>query len=208
MASDSTTYLPGQPPSKPRPLARYLPPIAEGIASSFLRARLPSKADGQELPWVLDPFGAAPWLAVEMAQAGYRVLVAANNPVGRFLLEMAADPPALPELRAALAELAAARKGEERLEPHIRSLYQTTCNECGQEVMAEAFLWDRGVPGNAGSGPVPYAKVYNCPQCNASGEYPVTDEDIARAAQFSATGLHRARALERGFQRRSGPVPR
>jgi hypothetical protein len=39
--------------------------------------------------WLLDPFGFAPQLAIEAARSGYRVLVTANNPITRFLLEMA-----------------------------------------------------------------------------------------------------------------------
>src|SRR4030067_2987898 len=108
----SLFFLPGGRPAHPSLLARYLPPIAEGVATAWLRAHAEPGA------WVLDPFGAAPWVTVEGARAGYRVLVAANNPVARFLLELATHPPGEVELRAALAELAATRKGEERLGPH------------------------------------------------------------------------------------------
>jgi hypothetical protein len=118
------------------------------------------------------------------------VLVAANNPITRFLLELAANPPTHDELRAALADLGAARKGEERLEPHIRSLYIITCDGCGQQIQVEAFLWDRG-------GSAPYARIYHCQHCGTGGEHPATEGDAARAAEFAGGGLHRARALER-----------
>lgn len=138
---------------------------------------------------MLDPFGASPRLALEVARAGYRLLVAANNPVTRFLLEMVAQPPGEAELRAALAELAAAFKGEERIEPHIRSLYETECAACGQTVTAEAFLWER-------QGPTLYGRIYHCANCGDAGERPASENDINRAAHLAA-GLHRARALER-----------
>ena len=134
---ESLVFLPGWKPAHPGLLSRYLPPIAEGVATAWLRAHARPGA------WVLDPFGAAPGVTVEAARAGNRVLVAANNPVARFLLELATHPPDEVELRAALAELAAARKGEERLEPHIRGLYRTTCAQCEQTVTAQAFLWER-----------------------------------------------------------------
>jgi len=165
-------------------LARFLPPLPEGIAETWLEPRLPPGS------WVLDPFGAAPALAVEAARAGYRVVVAANNPVGRFLLEIHAQPPGEGDLQAALAELASARRGEERLEPYLRSLYQTHCAQCGQEVMAEAFLWERDAL-------APYARIYHCPACGDEGERPATQFDAAQASHFTAAGLHRARALER-----------
>jgi len=175
-----------------------LPPIPEGVISTWLQAL----SDKMEQTWVLDPFGAAPKVAIEAARAGYSVLVAANNPISRFLLEMAAHPPNESELRSALAELAASRKGDERLEPHIRSLYLTRCDQCGKEVEVEAFLWDRGdsiggTDKTIPTVPVPYARIYHCPYCNANGEFPVIDMDITHAAQFSGSSLHRARALER-----------
>ncbi len=183
-------FLPGAASANPGPLARYLPPIPEGIVTEWLQSSLPPSPNGVTPAWILDPFGTAPSLIIEAAQAGYRVLVAANNPVARFLIEMSANPPSASDLQAALAELAGAFKGSERLEPHIRSLYQTACSNCGQPVMAEAFLWER-------TGPSPFAAIYTCPYCGSSGEHPVSLKDINRAAQFGSGGLHHARALER-----------
>ena len=186
---DSFVYLPGDEPEKPAPLQRFLPEIPEGVATAFLAAH--SGAGGLSRGgWVLDPFGASPQLAAEVAARGYRTLVAVNNPVARFLLELAADPPSRAELRAALAELGAARKGSERLETHLQSLYLTNCTKCQKEVPAEAFVWERS------SGAL-VARIYHC-ACGDSGEHPAADSDLKRAAALAATdGLHRARALER-----------
>ncbi len=129
-------------------------------------------------------------MVIEAARAGYRVLVSANNPIARCLLEMAACAPGEEDLQAALAELAASHRGDERIEPHIRSLYMTECAGCGRPVMAEYFLWERGAS-------APYARFYRCPQCGDEGERPATHEDVKRAEQFASGGLHRARALER-----------
>lgn len=177
-------YLPGDDRGDLRPLSRYLPPVPSGVAASFL-ARYAGPAT-----WVLDPFCAAPSLAVEMARAGKKVLVAVNNPITRFLLELEANPPSRSDLQAALAELAATRKGDERLETHLRSLYLTRCAQCGQMVPAEAFLWEKG-------GAQPVGRLYRC-SCGASGEFPIEEADLARAAQSAAAdNLHRSRALER-----------
>jgi len=186
---DSLIYLPGDEPEKPAPLARYLPPIPEGVAATFLAQHF--GLDGlKSTAWVLDPFGAAPCLATEIAANGYRTLVAVNNPVTRFLLEMAANPPSQVDLRAALAELAAARKGDERLETHLQSLYLTACKRCQRQIPADAFVWERATGALA-------ARIYHCP-CGDSGEHPTTEADQRLAARMAATdGLHRARALER-----------
>jgi hypothetical protein len=185
--TDTIPFIPGKTPSKISPLGRYLPPIPYGVAAAWLSRHVPPGS------WLLDPFGASPRVAVEAGRAGYRVLVAANNPVARYLLEKTANPPEADKLRAALAELSAAYKGTERIEPHIQSLYQTECAQCGQTITAEAFLWERDAS-------APFGRIYRCPHCNDVGEHPATPQDAERARRFSsgpAGSLHRARALER-----------
>lgn len=177
-------YIPGHPPGIRLPLARYLPPVPAGVAASWLEGHIPPEG------LVLDPFGAAPWLDIEIARAGYRLLVAANNPITRFLLQVLATPPGLDELQAALAALAVARKGEERIEPHILSLYHTTCDHCAATISAQAFVWEKDAP-------APYARLYRCPHCETEGEFPANEADKANAARFAAPGPHHARALER-----------
>lgn len=186
--SRSFPYLSGTLPASTGLLARYLPRLPGGVASDWLKQRLPSGS------WVLDPFGTSPPLVLEMARAGYRVLVSANNPIARHLLELAAAPPSKTDLEVALAELASAHRGDERIEPHIRALYQTECSRCGATVEADYFLWERQAP-------APYARYYKCPACQDEGERTITTADVERAAQFSTTGLHRARALERVARR-------
>ncbi len=177
-------FFPGTPDTKPELLSHYLPPIPRGVVSTWLEMNIPPGS------WILDPFGASPRIAVEAARLGYRVMVAANNPIARFLIEFEADQPNQGELKAALAELAASYVGNERLEPHIRSLYSTYCAHCGQIVSADTFLWEHDKPS-------PYARIYTCPSCGDSGEHPCTTNDAAQASKFSSSGLHRARALER-----------
>lgn len=177
-------YLVGQQDLIKSLLSRYLPPIPNGIASSWLENRLPAGS------WILDPFGASPHIPVEIARQGYKVLVTANNPISRFLIEFAARPPQRDDMRTALATLAASRKGEERLEPHIKNLYSTNCEQCGHEVIAQAYLWEKGANS-------PYAKIYECPNCGDNGERTTSSADETKAERFNQDILHRARALER-----------
>ena len=186
---DRFEYISGDEPGKNVPLARYLPPIPNGVATAFLAAYA-GTGEHKRSDWILDPFGASPWLATEMARQNNRVLVAVNNPVTHFLFELAANPPSQTDLRAALAELAAAHKGDERLETHLQSLYLTECTKCHQQIPAEAFVWERA------SGML-VGRLYHC-QCGDSGEYSVTETDRIHAARQAATdSLHRSRALER-----------
>ena len=190
MSAPAVPFYSGTSSPNPGPLGRYLPPVLEGAAAAWLADNLPVEAGQAQAPWVLDPFGVSPKVCVEAARRGYRVLVSANNPIARFLIEMAANPPSEADLQAALAELAASSRGEERMEPHIRGLYTTSCNQCSQTVMAEAFLWEKGAAG-------PFARLFTCPNCGAAGEFPATPADAERASHFASAGLHRARALER-----------
>lgn len=162
-----------------------MPPLEEGVAARWLAQHVPAGS------WILDPFGFSPRLVVESARAGYRTLVTVNNPITRFLLEIASDPPSEADFKAALAELSVARKGDERLSAHLQSAYLTTCEKCGAEIHADSYLWRKGENS-------PYARVYTCPQCGDSGERDATPQDAELARKMAATdSLHRSRAFER-----------
>jgi len=182
---DSLPYIPGLKAAEPGPLSRFLPPLEDGTVSTWLSSHVPAHS------WLLDPFGFSPKLVVETARAGYRVLVTVNNPITHFLLELTANPPTEADFKAALADLAVSKKGEERLEAHLQSLYLTRCENCRRELQAEAFLWRKGEE-------APFARIYECKDCGDKGERAVEIDDIDRAKRLAATdGLHRSRALER-----------
>ena len=178
-------YIPGSPANEPGPLSRFLPPLEQGTVATWLSQNAAPSS------WLLDPFGFSPQLPLEAARAGCRILVTVNNPITRFLLELAVDPPAEADFKASLAELAASKKGDERLETHLESLYLTRCQQCGREIQAAAFLWKS-------NGDAPFARIYDCPECGDGGERDATGEDVERARKIAETdALHRSRALER-----------
>ena len=182
---DSQPYIPGTRSADPGPLSRFTPPLEEGVVSRWLPLHATAGS------WILDPFGFSPKLVLEAARTGYRVLVTVNNPITRFLLEMSANPPPEADFKAALADLAVVKKGEERLQGHLLALYITHCGKCEREIQAESFLWRKGED-------APYARVYTCPHCDDSGERVATQDDIDRAMKIKSTdGLHRARSFER-----------
>ncbi len=155
------------------------------MVAAWLSQRVPPTA------WLLDPFGFSTRLPVEAARAGYRVLVTVNNPITHYLLQLEANPPSESDFKAAFAELAASKKGDEHLEAHIRALYVTRCERCGQEIQAQAFLWRKEAD-------APFARIYDCGECGDRGERAATQEDIDRARRIAATdALHRSRAIER-----------
>jgi hypothetical protein len=160
-----------------------MPPLEEGVIKQVLAdERLPAGL-------VLDPFGASPRLVLEAAQSGRAVLVAANNPVTRFVLQHTLQPFKLGELQAALSHLAAIPKDDTRMERFILDLYRSTCTRCGEAISVEFFVWDPELGG-------PTHKVYSCEHCAHTGESPTTEDDWNRALDFSRRGLQHALALE------------
>ena len=94
------------------------------------------------------------------------------------------------EFRAALADLAGIRKGEERLELHIQSLYSTECASCHRQIQAKAFIWQR-------KSQVPDSCLVECPYCGDAGERPINAASEEHLAGLARSNLHRSRALER-----------
>ncbi len=180
----NTPYMRGQSPPPDLPLGRYIPPIPGGMVTDWCREILGPNE------WVLDPFGFNPMLPVEVARAGHPVLVAANNPINAFMLKVIASAPMEEEFIAALQDLAISEKGDERMEPYIRSLYQVNCADCKQQIEADAFLWKKGSD-------QPYASVVACPFCGARGEQTLEGANIQKPQPLPQKHLHFARALNR-----------
>ncbi len=170
---------------RPIPIERFLPPCPAGVMPQSL-------ADTAEASqFILDPFGSNPLLPIELAQNGQRILVACNNPILAFCLRHLAAPAPKEAYLAVVADLASQKRGEERLENHIKALYQTRCAICHQEIQANGFLWRRNES-------APYARLYHCPHCGDDGERPITEEDITRLQPvIRGEKVHRARALSK-----------
>ncbi|MBK8793974.1 MAG: hypothetical protein IPN59_12790 [Holophaga sp.] len=116
------------------------------------------------------------------------------------MLEKIAHPPTQADLRLALAELAASRKGSERLELHLRALYASKCPTCGAAVEVQSFIWERSPnPEQAQQAQTAQmiGRLLTCTVCGANGEFPPSPQDLELAARYASGGLHYARALER-----------
>lgn len=184
MEEVSTSFIPAENDPMPLPLGRFLPPIPVGMVRAWLQERV-SPGD-----WLIDPLGSTPAVPLEAAQAGYRILVASNNPVISFMLEVLASAPKRADFLAALAELGSSRRGDERLEQYLQGMYQTVCDACGQDIQPQAYLWRREEK-------VPFARLYHCPHCGDQGERKITDKDLERLNRIGNDALHRSRAAER-----------
>lgn len=177
-------YIPGITPPPELPLGRFIPPIPRGMVTAWCHQNL------KPGDWVLDPFGFNPLVPIEIAAEGHPVLVTVNNPIQAFILKILASAPQKEELTAALQDLAIEPKGDDRMEPYIRSLYDVNCAICRRKIEAESFLWKKGAE-------TPYAVLVDCPYCGTKGEQTLTAEILESLTPLPPAQLHYARALNR-----------
>jgi len=177
-------YFPNSDQFSTYPLDRFFPPVPEGLITGWLKQRLIS---GRQL---IDPIGASPHLILETARAGYSILVASNNPIISFILNILSRAPRKSDFQLALAELSFHKRGDQRLDNHLRSLYLTECQACKAKIDVEYFLWKKDAS-------QPFAKRINCPVCGMQGEYPLSESDQAILDDIGKTPLHYARAIQK-----------
>jgi len=180
----NVSYIPGSGPPPELPLGRFLPPIPEGMVAAWCQENL---HPGEH---VLEPFGFNPIVPIEIALTGHPVLVTVNNPIHAFMLRVLASAPQRKDLIAALQDLAVTPKGDNRMEPYIRSLYNVRCSDCHRQIEADAFIWRKGEK-------TPYAMLVTCPYCGARGEQTITEETLDNMTPLPPMQLHKARALNR-----------
>lgn len=173
--SPQSIFFSGESFSENYPCARYLPPYYSNSITHIIQYQLFNKGSTPQTTLILDPFGASPFVAIEIARQGFPILVCCNNPINRMLLELFANPPSKEELLPILAEIAGLKKGNIRLETYLRSLYQSVCINCGSSVEVEAYIWEK-----AANEPIHHLsqKKYHCQNCGQSGEFPISEEDL------------------------------
>lgn len=187
----STHFFPGSTKERLLPLDRYLPPYRYGSLKSMLASQKIHNG------WVLDPLGSHPLAAIELAQAGYQVFVASNNPIFSHFYQVLCQSPDRLDIQAALSEFAALRQTGERLEVQIKKKYLSLCPKCSQPVQA-VYLWKKEEE-------KPYAKEVNCPHCLTNEVFPVDEEDFLLLNTLGNVSLHRIRAIQRVGEQVSSP---
>jgi hypothetical protein len=181
---EGIAYTPGLGVPYQLPLSRFLPPLKKGVVGKWLSERAPKGS------WLIDPYGANPALAYEAALAGYRILVACNNPILELILEMITLSTPKETFNSVVADLAVTKKGDERLEGYIQALYDTPCPKCNKLVPATAFVWKKGSS-------QPISRRVNCANCGGEGEYDITSFDLEKLQQIDKSNLQRAWAISR-----------
>ncbi len=173
-------------------LERFLPPYPNGSLSDMLLF------SGIDQGWVLDPIGNQPLSDIELAQAGYQVFVACNNPILAKILQVicAAYPKSL--YQAAIADFGALKLGAERLENQVKKLYISPCPDCLSDQTEVRYLWKKNQS-------FPFAREVSCKNCDLNGVYKLSDMDHENLKQIGNIQLHRMKVLQRIIPGSSDP---
>lgn len=184
MAENQLAYLPPKNGFYTPPLSRFLPPLPREVISTWVQ----DNTETGDL--VIDPLGANPLLAIEIANAGGRVLFARNNPILWLLLEVMASATDKKDIAGIISKLLLSRQSGTTLEDQLKSIYATHCVDCGEELQPYGYIWDEGAQ-------LPVGKIYQCPACGEEGEKPVSEADIQSLKNLGNIGLQRIRAFQR-----------
>ncbi|MCX8062040.1 MAG: hypothetical protein N3D16_05620 [Anaerolineales bacterium] len=191
-SSSLSRFYSGIPFHLPLPLVRFLPPYYRQTATAYYKELVSESSNQGGL--ILDPFGASPFLPIELANAGAAVIVCCNNPILRGYLRVVALAPRQEEFQTVLAEISALKKLDARLETFFRSLYQSNCNNCLSEIEVDAFVWERESSNN--SHRLVY-KQYSCPQCGSEGLFAVMPHDQQREGRLPPRTLIETQAASK-----------
>lgn len=148
--------------------------------------------------YILDPFGQNPCTSLELARAGYRVLVSANNPIAAFVLDVLAAAPSVRDFSQALSALIQnhMRDGS-TIEDYIQAFYQLDCpgplckdRENPGRFEVQTFIWSE-------ESQQPVLAIGACPVCGLEGEIELTAETLQTQNKTPSYALIRSQILER-----------
>ena len=171
------------------PLERYFPPYQKGMVSNWVSKYVPPGS------YLLDPFGQNPFTTLELARAGYRVLVSANNPIAALTLRMLASAPSRELIEQALLRLNQNRMRDgSTLEDYLENFYGMDCPnpECqaGTKFEVDTFIWEE-------DGDQPHLAIGACTECGLSGEIELTPALLESLGKTPSYALTRSQILEK-----------
>lgn len=180
---------PGLFPERSLPLERYFPPYEESMVRNWVRQYASPGS------YILDPFGQNPFTALELARAGYRVLVSANNPIAAFTLRVLAGAPTTEMISQALLLLNQNRMRDGlTLEEYLGNFYHLDCPnpDCRADSKFEVdtFIW-------AEESKNPHIAIGACADCGFSGEVELTPAMLENLGGTPSYALTRSQILEK-----------
>ena len=145
---------------------------------------------------VLDPFCHSPDIVRETVASQRRIISISFNPLDALRTRLALSTIPAREVEAAVTRLGDSPKAGVPLRQHLQRLYRTTCAQCGKEVIADYFIWERGYE-------LPRRVHYHCPACGDAGLRDCNENDAHILQEVQPRGLHYYHILERVVGRES-----
>ena len=158
------------------------------VVAAYIEAYVPQ--DGL----VIDPFCHSAVVARQAVTAGRRAIAVTFSPLDALRSRHTLMPRSPRELDAAVTRLADSPKLGVRLKEHLRRLYRTTCSRCGNMVIADYFIWERGRD-------VPKRVSYRCPACGDEATRDCDEDDAQVVRAVEPRGLHYWYVLDRVARR-------
>lgn len=139
---------------------------------------------------VLDPFSRSSAILCEAISQKRRGIAISFNPLDALLTSIHFVRWTAPERDAALTRIGDVPKHDRSLRDHLTNLYRSQCAQCGAEVVADYFVWDR-------DSNTLISVHYACPHCGPNQSAPATSFDLHVANEVDLHGLHYHYVLER-----------
>lgn len=139
---------------------------------------------------VVDPFCQSPDMVREALASDHRVIAISFNPLDALRTRLALSAVPVHELETAVTRLADSQKAGVPLRKDLQRLYRTTCPQCGKEVIADYFIWERGDE-------FPLRVHYRCAACGDAGLHDCDENDIRILQEIQPRGLHYWHVLQR-----------
>jgi len=139
---------------------------------------------------VVDPFCQSPSLVTETVALGRRAVATNFSPLDALCTRQSFFRSSTREVNAATTRLSDSLKLGVSLREHLEYLYRTTCRKCREVVIADYFVWERGLD-------VPKCVSYHCPACGDAGTRECDDSDETVLPEVKPRGLHYWYVLDR-----------
>ncbi|MGB9879510.1 MAG: hypothetical protein ACPLRM_01990, partial [Anaerolineae bacterium] len=143
---------------------------------------------------VVDPFCQSPAIVTGALALGRRVVAVSFNPLDALRIRLALTSPPARELIAAVTRLGDSLKAGRPLREHLQRLYRISCPQCGKEIIADYFIWERGQE-------IPRRVSYHCVACGDAGLRDCDENDAHILREIQPRGLHYWYALDRVARR-------
>jgi predicted RNA-binding Zn-ribbon protein involved in translation (DUF1610 family) len=166
----------------------FIPDTETGSSARAIAAYLRAYAPAGTL--VVDPFCQSPDIVREALASGHHVIAISFNPLDALRTRLALSSIPAHDLETAVTRVADSLKAGVPLREHLQRLYRTTCPQCGKEVIADYFVWER-------DSERPHRVHYHCAACGDTGLRDCDENDFRVLQEVQPRGLHYWHMLDR-----------